>query len=369
MTELTSRRAILIRFIGLTLFSFLSVLQSHSQKDTTELEHKDQKLPARYISLFNSDEILEISLSLDLATFLKKTDKTQSFDGEVTFHFSETDSIDRKVTVKYRGVSRFERCKFPPMKITFKKPLYEGPDSGKIKSIKLVSPCQQGVAFEQYVIREWLVYKLYNVMTDTSYRARLLKVNLVDSEKKRKPIEQYGIFIEPDDLLEERENILEVKNKGLSQRHMYPAMIDRVAIFNYMVSNWDWSVPGQHNVRVFTSPDPTQGGWGIPVPYDFDLTGVVNAEYAIPPPDLGIESNRNRMFTGICRSREEYRAALMDFLALKEEFYSVVNGCQYLSNPAKRDITGFLDQFFDQIEKEKSLNNLIDLFLDNCKKL
>lgn len=369
LTELTSRRAILIRFISLTLLSVLSILPSYSQPDTTEVKHKEQKPPARYISLFDSDEILEISLSLDLATFLKKTDKTQTFDGELTFHFSETDSVDRNVIVKYRGMSRFERCKFPPVRISFKKPLYEGPDSGKIKSIKLVNPCQQGVTFEQYVIREWLVYRLYNVLTDTSFRVRLLKVNLIDSENKRKPIEQYGIFIEPEDLLAERENILEVKTKGLSQRHMYPAMIDRVAIFNYMVSNWDWSVPGQHNVSVFTSPDPAQGGLGIPVPFDFDLTGVVNAEYAIPPPDMGIERNRDRMFTGICRTREEYRAALMDFLALKEEFYSEVNSCQYLSNPAKRDITSFLDQFFDQLEKEKSLDNLIDLFLDNCKKL
>jgi hypothetical protein len=355
--------------LSLLAFFVLSVSPSPGQIDTTGQKQQDQKPPRRYLSLFEHDDILEVFLYLDLSGFLKKTDRNQSFDGNMTIPLSETDSLNKKVTVKYRGESRYERCNFPPMQIIFKKPLYESSDSGRIKKMKLVNQCQQGSLYEDYIIRECLVYKLYNVLTDTCFQVRLLKVSFIDTEKKKKPMIQYGIFVEPEELLANRTNILEAKATNLSQKHMYPAMIDRIAIFNYMVSNWDWSVPGQHNISVFISPTYDAEELGIPVPFDFDLTGVVNAEYAIPPPGMGIETNRERKFTGICRSREIYMRELMLFKNKKEEFYSVVNDYPFLSKAAKRDIVIFLDQFFDQLEKPRSLDALIDLLLENCKKL
>ena len=57
------------------------------------------------------------------------------------------------------------------------------------------------------------------------------------------------------------------------------------------------------------------------------------------------------------------------FLEKKEEFYSVVNDSPYLSKMSKRDIITFLDQFFAQLEKPRSLDNLIDLLLEECKEL
>lgn len=335
--------------------------------DANRKQPEDQKPPVRYLSLFEEEDLLKVSLRFDVAKFLKKADRDQSVDGTMTIHFSETDEMERKVTLKYRGQSRFERCKYPPARITFKKPVYEVSDSGRIKNIKLVNQCQPGSTFGEYVIREYLVYKLYNVLTDTSFRARLISLDLVDSENKRKTITQFGILLEPEALLAERLNLTEVKTKMLSQSHMFPDMIDRLAIFNYMIANWDWSVPGQHNVTVFTSLNYELGGLGIPVPFDFDLTGVVNAEYAIPPPGLGIETNRDRLFSGICRTREVYQNELMAFLGKKDEFYSVITEFPYLGKSDKRDIIAFLDQFFDQLEKQRSMDSLIDLLLANCK--
>ena len=359
-----------MKYIVLILVFFaVAILPSHGQTDTTGRKQQEEESTRRYLSLFEDDDILEVSLEFDYSTFLKKPDKNQSFDGIMTFHFSETDSLENKVTVKYRGQSRYERCRVPPMRITFKKPLYAVSDSGRIKKMKLVNQCQQGSSYDDYIIRECLVYKLYNVLTDTCFRVRLLKVNFIDTEKKKKPVVQYGIFIEPEELLAKRTNMLEVKTKSLTQKHMHPLMMDRIAIFNYMVSNWDWSVPGQHNISVFSSTRYDLAGVGIPVPFDFDLTGVVNAEYAIPPPDLGIETNRERIFTGICRTREEYNTELMMFLDKKDEFYSVVNNYPPLSKASKKDIIYFLDQFFLQLEKPRTLDNLIDLFLDSCKQL
>src|SRR5665647_422874 len=94
----------------LAIFVF-SVLPSPGQTDTVTGKQKEEKPARRYLSLFENDDILEVSLRFDLSGFLKKPDKNQSFDGVMTFHFSEMDTLNRKVTIQYRGYSRFERCR------------------------------------------------------------------------------------------------------------------------------------------------------------------------------------------------------------------------------------------------------------------
>ncbi len=347
----------------------LSACPAAGQTDTTEVNGKKTDAPKRILTLFDSDEPIEIFLEFDLKHFLEKKAQTETFDGLLTMRLSETDSMDRKVTLKYRGFSRYQNCGYPPVEINFKKPVYMDTDSGKVKKIKLVHQCERGALYEEYIKREYLVYKLFNVLTDTSFRVRLLKINYIDSKKVKKPFILYGFFIEPRNILAQRTNNLVVKSTSLTQRDMIPKTLDRVAIFNYMIANWDWSIPGQHNIDVIKSARYDVSGLGIPVPFDFDLTGVVNADYAIPPPEMEIENARQRKFTGICRSREVYQKELMMFLDKKDEFYSVVNNYPYLSKASKRDIIVFLDQFFDQLEKPRSLDGLIDIFLEKCKKL
>jgi hypothetical protein len=356
--------------ILIQLFIFvLSVFPAFSQIDTTNIKKQKQNTSEKNISLFDSDELLEITLRFDLTGYLKKPSKGESFDADLTIHYSKTDSLNKKITIKYRGTSRYERCKFPPIQINFKKPVYVNSDSVKIKKLKLVNHCEQGTMYDEYILREYLVYRLFNVLTDTSFRVRLLKVNYIDTKRSRKPITQYGFFIEPIELLAERTNSFIVKTASLTQRNIVPNAIDRLAIFNYMIANWDWSIPGQHNVAVIKPIKYDNAGLGIAVPFDFDLTGVVNADYAIPPPGMEITTNRERLFSGICRSKEVFQEDLKIFLNKKEKFYSVINEFPYLNKSSKRDITIFLDQFFDQLEKPKSLDNLVDLFLKNCKKL
>ncbi|NLE34269.1 MAG: hypothetical protein GX622_04135 [Bacteroidales bacterium] len=360
-----TRSACCILVCSVLIVVLPSRFPAYGQINTASREQQEPDPSIRYLSLFEDEDILEVSLYMDVSKFLKKAEREQSLDGIMIIHLSQTDSIERKVTIKYRGQSRYERCKYPPARIIFKKPVYEGSDSGRIKKIKLVNQCQPGSVYGDYLIREYLVYKLYNVVTDTSFRARLVRLSLIDP--KRKPIIQYGMLLEPEGLIETRLNLLEVRSRALSQRHMHPHMIDRIAIFNYMVANWDWSVPGQHNISVFTSPIADLAGMGIPVPFDFDLTGVVNADYAIPPPGFGIETNRERLFLGMCRDREVFENELMAFLEKREEFCAIINVSPHLSKSAKRDIISFLDLFFVQLEKPRGRDRMIDTFQATCK--
>jgi hypothetical protein len=361
-----ARRNVLNHLQSTLLFiCLLSFSPVSGQNDTVRVKEKERDTPKRYVSLFSNDEIINVSIYIDLAAYLKKQAKTNTFDAEMTIHFSETDTIKRSIVIKYRGISRYEICTFPPMQINFKKPIYS--DSMKIKKLKLVTHCDPGGITDEYVIREYLVYKLFNALTDTSFRARLLKVNYIDSKGNKKTISKYGIFIEPVELLAKRTNSTVVKTEALGQKHIIPYVMDRLSIFNYMITCWDWSITGQHNVAVIKSMGNSASELGIAIPYDFDLTGVVNADYAIPPPDLGIETIREPYFRGACRTREVYREDLKVFSDSKDKLYAVVNEFPHLNPRSKKDITYFLDQFFNQLEKQRSIDNLIDVFLKNCK--
>ena len=355
------------KFLRLSFFLILclSVSQVHGQNDTASVKVQKSDTSKKDVSLFSSDEILNVSIYLDLSAYSKKPSKGDAFDADMTMHFSETDTLNKKIIIKYRGISRYDICSFPPMQINFKKSLHS--DSMKIKKLKLVTHCQPGSSTDEYVLREYLVYKLFNVLTDTSFRVRLLRVSYIDSKGKKKTITKYGIFIEPLDMVAKRTNSIIVKSAALHQKHIHPYVMDRLAIFNYMVSTWDWSIAGQHNVAVIKPLAQKMGDLGIAIPYDFDLTGVVNAEYAIPPPHLGIENIREPIFSGPCRTREVYMQDLKIFSDSKEEFYAVINDFPHLDQRSKKDITGFLDTFFDQLQKPKNQDNLIDKFLKSCK--
>jgi hypothetical protein len=355
--------------LSLIFILTLSVSNSLCQVDTINLKKARTDTLKNSIAIFDSDKVLNVTLRFDLTSFLKKNLKGKSLPGVMTFHLSDTDTINKKVTVKNRGIFRQQNCTFPPMEINFKKGVYAYNDSGKINKLKLVTHCEAGSLHDEYVLREYLVYKLYNVLTDTSFRVRLLRISYLDTQKKRKPIVMYGFFIEPIGILAARTNSTVVKSSTLTQKHIFPGEMDKLAIFNYMIANYDWSIPGQHNVSVVLPRLNNTSGLGVAIPYDFDLTGVVNADYAIPSDETGLKSIRDRIFLGMCQDKTAFDRDLDYYLSKKDEIYKVITDFPYLNQRSKKDITNFLDEFFDQLGRQNSLENLITIFLNSCRKL
>ena len=315
--------------------------------------------------LFEDDKIIEITLSLDLTTYFKLKPKDEYLKANLTIHLSKKDSISRDIGLKTRGIWRNQNCAFAPIELNIKKAGFGYTDLDKISKLKMTPQCNFNKINEDYVLREFLAYKLFNVLTDTSFRVRLLRVNYVDTQKKRKPIIQYAFFIEPLEMLSARTNCLPIKLRTLNQKSIIPRIMDRLSIFNYMIGNYDWSVPGQHNVSVIKSLSYEPTGLGIAIPHDFDWTGLVNPTYAIPTEEIGTENVRERLFVGVCRSKEVFKDELEMFRKKRNDFLKVVNDFSYISNQTRKDINYYLDGFFNQLtgNKEIILSNL----LSKCK--
>jgi hypothetical protein len=141
--------------------------------------------------------------------------------------------------------------------------------------------------------------------------------------------------------------------------------MDRMAIFNYMIGNTDWSVPILHNCMVMSGLSINNPGLGIIVPYDFDYSGLVNADYAVPFDGLGLNSVRERRYLGVCRSEDVFINALKEFTDKIEEFYKVINDFPLLSVKVKKDILGYLDTFYSEFDKR---NTIVFNLLNGCIK-
>jgi hypothetical protein len=342
------------------------VLPVFSQNDNTGAQTAIPDKPHKSFRLFEDDKLLEISLRFDMTTYLRKKPSEDYLKAVMTLHLSKTDSINEDIRLRTRGVFRNQYCYFAPIELNFKKADFGYSDLNRISKIKLVPQCNMGSENENYILREFLVYKLFNVLTDTSFRVRLLTINYIDTEKKRKPIRQYGFFIEPVEMLNARTHSVQINSRNLNQKSIVPKLMDRLAIFNYMVGNYDWAVPPLHNVKIIKPLVFDTAQLAIAIPYDFDWTGLVNADYAIPADEItGTKSVRERIFLGVCRSKEVYLKDLEQFLEKKEAFYRVINEFPYLSARSKKDMTLYLDGFFNQCVGRK---DIIDILLNSCKK-
>jgi hypothetical protein len=312
--------------------------------------------------LFTKTDLMHLALRFDLKAYTRKKPKDDYLKAVLTYYIDKKDSINRDVRLRSRGEFRNGYCAFPPIRLNFSKSDMKRPDLKKIDKIKLVTHCESGN--EEYLFKEFLIYKLFNVITDNSFRVRLAAIDYISTSQKNKVIRSYGFFIEPLEILAERLKAVPVASLALNQKNIIPEMMDRVAIFNYMIGNTDWSVPGQHNCKVLSGSNFSNPGLGMIIPYDFDYSGLVNAHYAIPAEGLGIDHVTQRRFLGACRPEEAYVKTLKEFSDKKTELYKVINDFEYLGVKEKKGMISYLDEFYHSLEK---IDGILNIFNNECK--
>jgi hypothetical protein len=151
---------------------------------------------------------------------------------------------------------------------------------------------------------------------------------------------------------------------NITQKQIRPEVMDRMAIFQYMIGNTDWTVPIFHNnVLILSQSYPHGQEQGIAVAYDFDYSGLVNAGYAVPADQYKLNSVRERRYIGICRSEETFINALKEFADKKEDFYRVINEFQYLSPPQKKQMISYLEGFYKGFDKR---NSIVKTLINEC---
>jgi hypothetical protein len=343
------------------LLGIILIVPVFGQNDTIDVTFKVHEASGKNLRLFERDELLELSLRFDITTFRKQKSKLEYLPALLTLYLNKTDSVNKEIKIKARGNVRLNICSFPPIRINFKKSESSNDEFVNVDKIKMVTHCQPGNQI--YLLKEYLIYKLYNVLTDYSYRVRLAKINYINTAKNSKPVIEYAFFIEPAEILGKRIKGTEVLTTNLTQKNIKPEMMDRMAIFNYMIGNTDWSVPIKHNVTIFGQGLSANPNLGVIVPYDFDYSGLNNTNYAVPFETLGLKSVLERRYLGICRSQDVFQKELKEFLEKKNEFIKVINDFPYLNVKSKKEMIMYLEGFFRDFDKH---NIIVYKLLNEC---
>jgi len=312
-------------------------------------------------SLFDQlqkESITELILKTNLEQIIANANDVDYGDGKLTFVNGDTSNVVYDIKVKPRGVTRKQICDFPPLKIKFSKTDLEANGMDGYKTLKLVTHCKEGEDFEQVLLKEYTAYKMYNVLTEKSFRVQLVKITYEDANQEIEPSTHYGFLIENKQELADRIGA-ELKEKDNSILTQIDANQYRLfTLFQYMIGNTDWNLSKQHNVKLLIENEKISP---LPVPYDFDFAGLVNAPYATPYSTLPIENVKQRFFQFKGNRNTDFRSTYDLFNAKKAEIMCLHTDFNLLDEPVKIEMTNYLKAFFDLINEHQVADEKLSL--------
>jgi hypothetical protein len=332
----------------LFLFGLLG-LSAHPEVQLPTQAETNNRVPSIFDALLQ-DDIVEVTIETDLVELIDNRKREDYQPAVFTFEDKQggTQSIDMKV--KPRGKFRRRVCDFPPVTLKFPKSrLANYAMNPTFNKLKLVTHCiDDKSAGKENVMREYLIYKMYQELTAQSYRVQLVELTYVDSKKKLNKIKRYGFIIEDTDEMAARAGGSECECLNA-----HPSTIDAraenlMAAFQYMIGNEDWSVVMLRNIKLV---QPKDGSPLVPVPYDFDFAGMVDAPYAIPNSNYGLTSIKDRIYLGHEIDDEAMRRMLQFLTAKRPALEQMIDDFKPMKRSARREMLAYLDNFYTNIDQ------------------
>lgn len=308
--------------------------------------------PVNRVRFFRDDKMIAIDLSTDLKKLVTDRKEESYQPATVTLHFPDSSVLTEAIRLSARGEYRRTECYVPSIKLDFQNTT--SPKLSPLHKLKLVVGCGTRADDERLILKEYLVYKIYNLLTDMSFRVRLLHINYKDTRQKIKSYTQYGFLIEDVDQMAKRNKCREVEKKAFNLATTDREQMTMVAIFQYMIGNTDWSIPNYHNIKLMR-PVTDSVSFPYTVPYDFDFSGLVDAPYAIPKEDLGLASVKERLYRGLPRTMDEVDKVLKLFREKKEAIQKLVMGFELLSQRQREEMIDYMEEFYKTIESKSQV--------------
>ena len=273
------------------------------------------------VQFFKDTGMLNVTITTNIGHIMRQKQKEGvQFPAIFSTTLPDGFTVNDSILLEVRGHFRRDYCYLPPIRVIFKNNPYAA--LNPLGSLKLVSQCKTFSSDKQYLLKEFIVYKIYNLLTDMSFRVRLLNLNWQDTVNKAKSVSEYAFLLEDTKDLAHRNDCVELKNARLKTETTDRRQMTLVAIFEYMIGNTDWAVPVNHNTKLII-PKADASHLPYVVPYDFDYSGFVNTDYAIPDENLPIQEVRERLYRGFPRSMQELNDVIAIFNERKKAIYDV----------------------------------------------
>ncbi len=300
--------------------------------------------------LFQDQTPLKIKLSYSNDEMRLGTDDSTFIKTKMSY-WSENKWNDLEISLRARGNFRRSKCYFPPIKMKIKKSKSEGSLFEGNKNLKLVLPCLIRKEMDDDIIQEFIAYKFYEKISPYHFKTRRVDIEFLEIKKKDTIVHQLkGFLIEDDKRVAER-----FEGKSF-ERYIHPKAMDGMTsvqntMFQYMIGNTDFSVAYQHNGKLLYI-----GKTIYPLPYDFDLCGLVDASYAIVNANLGINSVTDRKYRGFKRDESLLQEVRDQILSKKTDFFQIIEDQKLeFELPSEYESTKkYLSSYFDVLENDKA---------------
>lgn len=320
--------------------------------------------------LFESNELLELTLHAPVRRINKVRDSSLRYPSTLSYRAADGKTVNLDVNVKVRGKNRLRKnvCKFPPLRIIFDKAQTAGTIFQNQKKLKLVTQCDPvSRAYEHYLLNEFLAYRILNEITPRSFRVRLARISYrdIDSSKSRS---NFGFFVEHKKRLAKRLGTKLLRIEQTSAADLDSSHLNQTSLFQLMIGNVDWSATSGdgsreccHNYKLFER----EGADILSIPYDFDLSGLVNAKYARPDIEMGLKTVRDRRYRGYCRNNDFLEDNIKLFNDKKSAIIDLYQGFRYLPERRKKSGISYIGGFYKIINAPKRIRRVI---LKRCHK-
>ncbi|MEJ2383087.1 MAG: hypothetical protein P8Y54_01675 [Xanthomonadales bacterium] len=323
--------------------------------------------------LFDSDEVLEVTLSAPWQDLVRDERNQDPYPATIEYRDASGATVRHIGTVERRGVKRQEACDFPPIRLRFEKEAVKGSMFRGQKSLKMVTHCERSDRFDQYYRLEMLAYRMYNLVTDFSFRVRPMTVTYLDDKRDDVYDTRFAFVIEDDSDVAERNGMKKLRVPYILPNRFDDTTSSQMSLFQYMIGNVDWSAlrgpdPEEccHNVKLAAPRPFTDDDLAYPIAYDFDSSGLVDPPYAAPPDGLGINSVTQRLYRGYCRNDENAMAEVrQQFIGLEPEIMAILEQDTMLNKRSKKKSTRYLERFFDLLKDDRDFERYVT---EKCRK-
>ncbi len=313
-------------------------------------------------TFFESQDPIEVTLTANIGKLRGDKDENPPWRvGTLSYIGPDGSAVTVPLQARTRGIWRLKMCEFPPLRLNFSGEKSKGSIFHKLDKPKLVSYCHDTNGYEQYILQEFQLYRVYQLLTPVSHKARLLKLTYADSGSGKVRAKRYGFLLEEPSAMAARLGGKIMEQKGALPGDLDPYQDALVGVFQYMIGNTDFSMSALHNMELFFKPD----GSALPIAYDFDFAGAVNARYAVPDEKLNLPNVRQRLFRGYCTDPDSYARVFALFKEKRPEIYALYKDeiGKLMDQGTVRETLRYFDEFYETINDSRSAKRSI---IESC---
>lgn len=329
-----------MRYFILILLSYCLSFSSLLARDSLSLE-----------SIFKSmqyHDVINVTIETDLDSLINVRKRETYQPAAFIYENSQGEKITQTIKVKPRGKYRRKVCDFPTIKLNFKKKELKANGMAKHDSYKVVTHCLNDKKIsKENVIREYLIYKMYNLLSENSYQVQLVNMTYKDSKGKMNTLKRTAFLIEDTGELEDRRNIAIHPEPKLPMDSFDIEQYNFVALFQYMIGNLDWrATPFAKNAKVMKAAGKST--YEV-IPYDFDFSGIVNVSYFRLAEHLNQKSARQRIFQGHISKQSDLKSNFERFEKHKTALLSLISNFELLPKTSRKNIKKYIESFYEDI--------------------